>query len=263
MNTISFPKMGISFKIDPIALHYSGGGGIYWYGIIIAAGILLAILYCSHISQRENMQKDAIADLAICAIPFSVICARLYYVAFSWDSYKSTPADIIKIWEGGLAIYGGITGAVISAFVFCKIKKINVLQAFDICCLGLLIGQSIGRWGNFVNCEAHGGKCTYFWGMSINGDKPVHPTFLYESLWNALGFLILSKLNKKRSFNGFTFFLYLVWYGTGRFFIEGMRTDSLYLGSFRVSQLVALGCVVIGAASFAVLLRKNIKNKCS
>lgn len=259
MNIIEFPALGIKLNIDPVLIHYKNGGGVHWYGIIIAVGVLLAVLYSRYVATRENENKDAIVDLVLYAIPVSVLFARTYYVAFSWDSYKDNIIDVFKIWEGGIAIYGAIIGAVLTAFIFFKVKKMNVLKMFDICSLGLLIGQIIGRWGNFVNGEAHGGECTLPWGMSINGKGPFHPTFLYESLWNLIGFIILSKLNKKRPFYGFTFFMYIAWYGLGRFFIEGLRTDSLYLGSIRVSQLVGIVCFLIGIMFLIILHKKSKK----
>lgn len=262
MNNISFPKLGLEFNINPIALHYNFlGGGIYWYGIIIAAGIVLAVLYCRAAAKRAGENPDLISDLVIYAIPVSVIFARTYYVIFSWNDYKDNPKSIFYIWEGGIAIYGAVIGAVLTAWIFFRIKKRSVLKMFDICCMGLLIGQAIGRWGNFVNCEAFGGPCTFPWGMSINGDAPVHPTFLYESLWNAAGFLLLHFLNKRKPFDGFTFFSYITWYGIGRFFIEGMRTDSLYWGSIRVSQLVALLCALGGAAFLWANFTRKRKEK--
>lgn len=261
MNSISFPKLGLEFKIDPIAVHYSFlGGGVHWYGIIIAVGIILAVLYCRHEAKRVNENPDMIVDLVLYAIPVSIIFARIYYVIFSLDSYIKAPASVFYIWEGGLAIYGGIIGAVLTALVFFKSKKANVLKMFDICCMGLLIGQFIGRWGNFVNGEAFGGACPYIWGMSINGGDCVHPTFLYESLWNVLGFIILSILKYKKPFDGFIFFSYIAWYGFGRFFIEGLRTDSLYMGSIRVSQLAAAVCFITGTA-FNIIKCIHAKSK--
>ena len=261
MNIISFPRLGLSFKIDPVALKLPIFGGVHWYGVIIAAGIILAVLYCSFTARREGLPPDSVSDLVLYALPVAVICARIYYVAFSWDSYKDHPADVFKIWEGGIAIYGGIIGAVLSAWIYLRIKKMDVLKMFDICCPGLLIGQAVGRWGNFVNAEAYGGPCPYLWGMSINGGESVHPTFLYESLWNALGFVILSTLNKKRPFYGFTFFSYIIWYGAGRFFIEGMRTDSLYLGNIRISQAMAAVCVIAGSVCLAILKKRKTNQK--
>lgn len=257
MNNISFPRLGLSFDINPVAIKLPHFGGVHWYGIIIALGIILALCYCVRVAQREGVPADNVYDTLIYSLPVAIICARLYYVIFSWDKYKGSPIDILKIWEGGLAIYGGIIGSVIAAVTYFKIKKLGILKMCDICCLGLIIGQTVGRWGNFVNAEAFGGYCGYIWGMSINGGMSVHPTFLYESLWNLAGFIFLSRLHKKRPFYGFTFFSYLTWYGTGRFFIEGLRTDSLYIGSIRVSQLVALLCVVLGIAVLSYLAEKN------
>lgn len=261
MNNIAFPAMGLEFNIDRIAVRLPLLGGIYWYGIIIGLGIVLAALYCSHVAKRENENPDTIIELLLWALPVSIVCARTYYVAFEWESYRNNLMDIFKIWEGGIAIYGAIIGAIITALVFLKVKKLNVLKLFDICCMGLMIGQIVGRWGNFVNAEAYGGFCNFFWGMSINGNTPVHPTFLYESLWNLLGFIIISRLHKKRPFYGYTFFTYLSWYGVGRFFIEGLRTDSLYIGPFRVSQIVALLCVMLGIYALHYLAEKKEKKK--
>lgn len=257
MNNISFPKLGLSFDINPVAIDLPFLGGVHWYGIIIATGIILAVIYCSFIGKREDVSVDTLTDTLLYTLPVAIICARAYYVIFSWEDYRDNISDVFKIWEGGLAIYGGIIGAVVSAGIFFKVKKLPVLKMFDICCLGVLVGQSVGRWGNFVNAEAFGGACGYIWGMSINGGECVHPTFLYESLWNAAGLLVLSYFHKKRTYYGFTFFLYLTWYGFGRFFIEGLRSDSLYIGSIRISQLVALVCVALGAAANIYLAKKN------
>ncbi len=261
MNNISFPKLNISFDINPVAIDLPFLGGVRWYGLIIAFGIILAFLYCSMVAEKEGEKSDTVTDIVLYALPVSVICARAYYVIFSWDSYKNDLSSIYKIWEGGIAIYGAVIGAVLTAWIYCRVKKLNVLKIFDICCLGLMIGQFIGRWGNFVNCEAFGGLCSYPWGMSINGKPPVHPTFLYESLWNFLGFIILSLLHKKRPFYGYTFFNYLSWYGVGRFFVEGLRTDSLYLGGMRISQIIALLCVIGGIYALSILSEKSIARK--
>lgn len=258
MNNISFPHLNISFNINPVALDLPFLGGVRWYGIIITLGILLGFWYASVVAKREGINPDNITDILIYALPVSVIFARTYYVVFSWESYKDRLFDVFKIWEGGIAIYGAVIGAVLTAWIYCRVKKLNVLKIFDVCCMGLMIGQIIGRWGNFVNAEAFGGYCDYIWGMSINGANPVHPTFLYESLWNLCGLLILSKLHKKRPFYGYTFFAYLGWYGTGRYFIEGLRTDSLYLGGMRVSQLVAIVCVVFSVLALSFLSERHI-----
>lgn len=257
MNNISFPRLGLSFDINPVAIELPFLGGIRWYGLIIAAGIILALVYCSIIAKKEDVSVDILTDTVLYSLPAAIIFARIYYVVFSWESYRDNILDVFKIWEGGIAIYGAIAGAVLTAGVFFKIKKLNVLKMFDICCLGLIIGQAVGRWGNFVNAEAYGGVCTYIWGMSINGAAPVHPTFVYESLWNVAGLIILSLLHRKRPWYGFTFFSYIAWYGLGRFFIEGLRTDSLYIGSLRVSQLVSLICVIAGTAANIYLSKKK------
>lgn len=260
-NNITFPKLGLSFDINQVAIDIPFLGGVRWYGVIIGLGIVLAYLYCSRVLKREGENPETLTDLLLWALPITIICARLYYVIFSWDNYKNNLSDVFKIWEGGMAIYGGIIGAIIVAAVFLKIKKLNVLKIFDICCLGLLIGQAVGRWGNFVNAEAFGYCTNSFLGMSINGGAPVHPTFLYESLWNILGFCLLAFYQKRRPFNGFTFNCYLMWYGLGRFYIEGLRTDSLYLGPLRVSQMVAFLCIVIGIIGNVYLTCKNKNGK--
>ncbi len=259
VNNISFPKLGLSFDINQVAIDLPFLGGVRWYGILIGLGILLAVIYCSFIAKKEGESSDSVTDIVLWALPVSVIFARTYYVIFQWENYKDNLSDIFKIWEGGIAIYGAIIGAVLVAFIYCRIKKLSVLKMFDICCLGLLIGQAIGRWGNFVNAEAYGYACSHFLGMSINGGAPVHPTFLYESVWNTVGFVILSILQKKRPFYGFTFFSYIAWYGLGRFFVEGLRTDSLYLGSVRISQIVALICIILGISGNLYLAYKKIK----
>lgn len=257
MNNISFPKLGLSFDINPVAIDLPFLGGVHWYGVIIATGIILAVIYCSFLAKKEDVSPEILTDMLLYTLPVAIITARIYYVVFSWEDYRDNISDVFKIWEGGLAIYGGIIGAIVTAGIFFKIRKLNILKMFDICCLGLFIGQAVGRWGNFVNAEAFGGACSYIWGMSINGGECVHPTFLYESLWNIAGLIILSYLHKRRRYYGFTFFSYLAWYGTGRFFIEGLRSDSLYLGGIRISQLVALVCVFIGTAMNIYLSKRN------
>ena len=199
MNNISFPKLNINFDVNPVAIDAPFLGGVRWYGIIIAIGILLAVLYCSIVAEKEGEKSDVITDIVLYALPVSVIFARTYYVIFSWDSYKNDLSSVFAIWEGGIAIYGAIIGAVLTAWIYCKVKKLNILKLFDICCMGLMIGQFVGRWGNFVNCEAFGGYCSYPWGMSINGGMPVHPTFLYEIIWNIVGFAIINLIYRKKT----------------------------------------------------------------
>ncbi len=260
MKYVAFPLFGIELNINPVAFNILGKD-IYWYGLIITSGILLALIYCCYLAKKQNLDYNIVVDVALYGIPISVIFARIYYVIFSWDSYKDNLLDVFKIWNGGIAIYGAIIGAVITAFVYCKAKKVNVLKVFDICIMGVIIGQIIGRWGNFINVEAYGTQTTLPFGMEIyeNGKLiTVHPTFLYESLWNLIGFLILIFLQKKKKFDGQIFYSYLVWYGIGRFFVEGLRVDSLYFGTFRVSQIVAIVTMLIG---IILLLYNSIKTK--
>ena len=245
--TISFPGLGLSFNPSRVAFSI-GNKPIYWYGIIIAAGFLLAVYYAMRRADQFGLTQDNIIDMLICAVPLAIIGARAYYCLFSWNLYKDDPIRVLYIWEGGLAIYGGVIGAVIGLFLYTKGKKVKTSALLDIGGLGLLIGPSIGRWGNFMNREAFGAQTDSFLRMGLtdaNGATIyVHPTFLYESVWNAIGLLILHFYSKRRKFDGQIFLMYLGWYGLGRMFIEGLRTDSLYVGSsnLRVSQLLAGIC---------------------
>ncbi len=245
--TISFPGLGLSFNPSRVAFSI-GSKPIYWYGIIIAAGFLLAVYYAMRRANQFGLTQDNIIDMLICAVPLAIIGARAFYCLFSWNLYTDDPIRVLYIWEGGLAIYGGVIGAVIGLFLYTKMKKVKTSALLDIGGLGLLIGQSIGRWGNFMNREAFGAQTDSFLRMGLtdaNGATIyVHPTFLYESVWNAIGLLILHFYSKRRKFDGQIFLMYLGWYGLGRMFIEGLRTDSLYVGSsnLRVSQLLAGIC---------------------
>lgn len=249
---ISFPSLGIHLNPSRVAF-YIDNKGIYWYGIIIALGFLLAVLYACRRSDQFGLTQDNIIDMLLWAVPLAVIGARAYYCFFSWDMYRDDPIRVLYIWEGGLAIYGGVIGAVIGLLISTKMKKIKTTAMLDIGGLGLLIGQSIGRWGNFINREAFGEMTDSFLRMGLkdlNGNVTYyHPTFLYESLWNALGLLLLHFYSKKRKYDGQIFIMYVGWYGLGRVMIEGLRTDSLYvLGTnLRVSQLVAGLCAVVAA----------------
>ncbi len=256
VNTIGFPGLSIGpFKIcETINLF---GISIHLYGVIIALGILAAYFFCSRIAKEYNLTTDNLLDLIIFGLPSAIICARTYYVIFEWESYKDNLIDIFKIWNGGIAIYGAIIGACISSIIYCKVKKINLLNVLDIGAFGLLLGQMIGRWGNFVNAEAYGIVTDLPWRMELlDLGICVHPTFLYESLWNFGVFLILLLRRKKMAFSGEIFVSYITLYGLGRFWIEGLRTDSLYLGMFRVSQIVALLCVLTG---LSIIILKRIK----
>ena len=251
---ITFPMLGEGFKLTFLPYLTIFGWRIYWYGVIIAFGFLLAVLYCMKRAKDFGITQDDVVDMLICAVPLAVICARLYYVIFYRDSDGTNPyfdgqhdlLDLVQIWNGGLAIYGGVIGGVLGCALAAKLKKIPFRVLVDLGGLGLLIGQAIGRWGNFTNREAHGTDTTLPWRMGLVYSFKTfyfHPTFLYESLWNAVGFVLLHFWSKKRRrFDGETFLLYVIWYGIGRAMIEGLRTDSLYVGStnLRVSQLIAI-----------------------
>lgn len=254
---IGFEGLGIEpFTVDSVAFSI-GGFNIYWYAIIITVGLILAVVFAMWQAPKFDLTSDHILDVLLFGLPAAVICARAYYVLFTLDQYDSF-ADVINIRNGGLAIYGGIIGAFAVGIIYSKVKKINFLALFDIAALGFLIGQAVGRWGNFMNAEAHGGVTDLPWGMTIDSFGPYHPTFFYESLWNTVGFFLLLLFAKKWKKNhGEVFFLYLSWYGFGRFFIEGLRTDSLYLGSVRISQLLALVFFAVGLVLF-LLSRRNV-----
>lgn len=251
-HTIGFPNLGLEFTLSRVACTVLGKD-IYWYGIIICAGFILAALYVNSRTKDFGITSDNLTDCLIICVPLGIICARIYYVVFEWGYYAQHPGEIIAIWKGGIAIYGGIIGTLIGLFVYSRVKKLSLASLCDLAAFGLLIGQCIGRWGNFVNGEAHGGPTTLPWGMTIDGQSMVHPTFLYESLWNLIGFVLLHFYSKKRRFKGEIALLYAAWYGAGRAWIEGLRTDSLYIGSVRVSQLLAIiSCI----AAVAVLARQ-------
>ena len=246
-SAISFPSFGI--EIDPARSIDIGPLTIHFYGIIIALGLMLAVIYGYRRSKQFGLKEDDIVDGVLWIVPFAILCARLYYCVFSWDSYAKNPISILYIWEGGLAIYGGVLGAAVGIVVFCLAKKIKIGALLDLVSIGFLIGQSIGRWGNFFNREAFGAQTDSFFRMGLMNNYTGlwnyhHPTFLYESLWNAAGFVLLHTLSKRRKYDGQIALGYVAWYGLGRAFIEGLRTDSLYWGSFRVSQvLAAVSCI--------------------
>ncbi len=263
MALISFPSLGISVDIPRMAIAFGNGRGIYWYGIIIAIGVVLGYLYAHREAKRLGENPENVTDLLLWALPFSIVGKRAYYVIFEWDSYKDNFADVFKVWEGGLAIYGGVIAAVIVTLVFTKRRKLSALRYLDIGIMGVLLGQIIGRWGNFINQEAHGTPTTLPWGMLLDGETlPVHPTFLYESLWNLIGFLVLHFFSRKKPFDGSIFCGYLVWYGIGRFWIEGLRTDSLWLiePTLRVSQVLSAFLVIFGICCYFFLQRKKKLN---
>ena len=260
ISTLSFPGLGIGeFNVNSVAFTIFGRE-VAWYGVIITLGIILACAYVMFRAKQNGIKEDDVLDLALFVVPFGVIGARLYYVIMEIDHYDSF-WDVIAIWNGGLAIYGGIIAGGLTAFFVARYKKIDILLLLDILAPAVMIGQILGRWGNFMNAEAYGAPTDLPWRMGIHTvftDTYVHPTFLYESLWNLVGFLILNFFFKKKQYNGQIFFGYIAWYGLGRFFIEGLRADSLYFfgTSIRTSQLVAAICVLVGGG---MLVYKEIK----
>lgn len=246
-SVISFPSLGIS--VNPPRSISLGPLNIYFYGIIIACGLVLAVLYCMNRSKEFGIQEDDILDGVLWVTPFAICCARAYYCIFAWHEYAADPISVLYIWNGGLAIYGGVIGALIGVSVLCKLKKIKLPAMLDLVLLGFLIGQSIGRWGNFMNREAFGAPTDSFLRMGLYNTltgqtEYYHPTFLYESVWNLCGFVLLHFLSRRRKYDGQIALCYAAWYGLGRCLIEGLRMDSLYWGSFRVSQVLAgISCV--------------------
>ena len=279
MDFVSFPELGWRFNISQEIYSFTIGGhefSIRWYGLLIAIGFLLAVVYAYRRANEFRLSKDAMTDVVLVCTLFAFVGARLYYVIFSEDraAYFNDPLSILRVWEGGLAIYGGVIGAFVTALWMCPLKKVDTMRMFDLAAPGFLIGQAIGRWGNFFNQEAFGGNTTLPWGMtgSIIGSpyanatgydptQPVHPTFLYESLWCLLGLVLLHIVSKKAyRFRGQLFSLYIMWYGTGRFFIEQLRTDSLYIGTMPVSCLVAAVSVVGGLVLYFVLKNRDARS---
>ena len=265
MISISFPGIGIdTFQISSVAFTVFGRE-IRWYALIITLGLVLAFFYALYRSKQEGIKQDDLLDIAIFAIPCAIIGARAYYVLTSLSEYE-TFGEMIAIWNGGIAIYGAIIGGAITILCVCKYKKIKVMKAFDMVSPAVMIGQIIGRWGNFFNGEAYGAEVLessplYFIRMGLLPNIEsytkmhyFHPTFLYESVWNLIGFIIINSLYKKKKFDGQVFLMYITWYGFGRMFIEGLRTDSLYVGVFRISQVVGFTCFIVGS----VLLIYNL-----
>ena len=260
--TVSFPGLGIGeFSVDRVAFDLFGKP-IYWYGVIIMLGILSAFVHVAIRSKREGFTYDDMLDMGIFTVLFGVLGARLYYVVTTLDTHEyKTFIDVIAVWEGGLAIYGGIIGGCAALVLSAMYKKINPLKVMDAAGPGVMLAQAIGRWGNFMNGEAYGyeipsDSLLYPFRMGLLSEYThtgsemhfYHPTFLYESLWNITGFIIICFLYRKKKFNGQVALMYLSWYGFGRMFIEGLRTDSLLVGGFRISQVVGAVCFVVGTA---------------
>ena len=281
---VQFPGLGLDLTVNRVALAI-GGFNIYWYGVIIAAGMLLAMLYAFRNAVDYGIDSDRLVDVVAIGTVMAIVCARIYYVAMAPFAYQSL-WDMIDIRKGGIAIYGAVVGAFVFGGLAAKWRKVPLLPLFDLVSLGFLIGQGIGRWGNFVNQEAFGTNTTLPWGMYSEGTEaylksvqvtlpagvtvdpaaPVHPTFLYESIWCLVGFAVLASLYKKRRFNGQIFLGYIIWYGLGRAWIEGLRTDSLYLFHWtlfgqriRVSQAVSLVMVLVctGILIYRLAVKKD------
>jgi phosphatidylglycerol---prolipoprotein diacylglyceryl transferase len=259
MNETIQPLNPIAFTLGPISVH--------WYGVIIGSGLALALYLAIREGNRRGLDKDTFADLMLWAIPIAIISARIYYVIFEWEYYVKHPADIPQIWNGGIAIHGALIGSVLTAYVFAKKRGISFWKIADIAAPSIILGQAIGRWGNFMNQEAHGGEVTRSFlenlhlpqfiidQMYINGAY-YHPTFLYESIWDFAGFFLLIFLRLVNFRRGELFLSYVIWYSVGRFFIEGLRTDSLMIGSLRMAQMISIA-LVIGA--LAILIYRRTK----
>lgn len=223
---------------------------VRWYGILIATGVLLGAIIAIREAKRVGFDEETLLDLLIWAVPISVIGSRVYYVIFSWDLYRDNPIEALNFRSGGLAIHGAIIAAIIVTIIFTRIRKVNFWTIADICAPSIILGQAIGRWGNYANQEAHGGPTDLPWGIMVKGEK-VHPTFLYESIWNFLVFIfLLWYARKKQKVKGEIFLLYISLYSFIRFFIEGLRTDSLMLGQIRVAQLISIIGILISAFIF-------------
>ncbi len=265
MVTVSFPGLGIGeISFNKVAFSLFGTIEVRWYGIIMVTGIILAFLYAYYRSKHEGVTFDDLLDYAIFTVLSGIVGARLYYVITSGQKY--TFGEIFAIWNGGIAIYGAIIGGATALLCVSLYKKIKWQKAFDMVCPGVMIGQIVGRWGNFFNGEAYGespaaDSLLYFMRMELHHEGWANsylcqPTFLYESLWNLVGFLIINALYKKKKYDGQVFLMYITWYGFGRMFIEGLRTDSLMVGTFRISQVVAFLCFIVG---FALLVYLGVR----
>lgn len=261
---ITFPGLGITIDPSPVAFTI-GSKEIYWYGVIIAAGFLLAYVLMQRKAPRFGLTGDDVLDMLLWAVPIGVIGARIYYCAFYWELFRDDPISCLYIWEGGLAIYGGVIAGVLGLCLYSRVKKKPLPVVLDVASLGVIVGQICGRWGNFFNREAHGSETTSFLRMGLTGSDGVvryyHPTFLYESVWNLVGLLLMHVLSKKRKFDGEVCLFYFFWYGLGRVWIEGLRTDSLYLfgTGIRVSQLVAALCILAagGLLGYRLFVRRG------
>ncbi|SDM19723.1 prolipoprotein diacylglyceryl transferase [Sediminibacillus halophilus] len=254
--TCSAPALDrVFFELGPLT--------VYWYGVIIAAGAFLGLWLATREADRLGLNKDLFVDLIVFAIPIAIISARIYYVIFEWDRYDGgTWWDVFAIWEGGIAIHGALIGSVITAIIFARVRKVSFWQLADIAAPSIILGQAIGRWGNFMNQEAHGGPVSqaaydnflqylpdFITNQMCIGGVMYHPTFLYESVWNLIGLVLLLVLRQFNPRRGEVFLSYVIWYSIGRYYIEGMRTDSLYIiGQLRTAQVISIVLVILGIA---------------
>ena len=239
---------------DPVAFTIFGAE-IRWYGILIAIAFMVAILIASRRAPKFGIEGDTVLDFALWLMPLSIIGARLYYVIFSWDQYAGDIRSILDIRSGGLAIHGGIIAGVITAIIFCKVKKVSFLDMADLIFPEVALGQAIGRWGNFFNSEAHGGPTNLPWAIEVNGEM-VHPTFLYESIWCLLIFVFLIWLSDRRRFKGQIVCLYGMLYSAERFLVEGLRTDSLMIGQLKQAQVISAAIFLASLAGYIYLSRR-------
>lgn len=273
---ISFPGLFGDWQFTAGSIAIPIGHGIYWYGIILATGMLAGLLLCMKQARRFGLTQDNVLDMILWAVPACILGSRIYYVIFYLDLFRRTDGSFdwgkaVAIWDGGLAIYGTVIAGVLVALVFCRAKKLKFGAMTDLCVMGLLIGQAIGRWGNFMNREAFGTQTTLPWRMrlwtSASSYIEVHPTFLYESLWNLVGLaLILFVVSRARRFDGENTWFYFLWYGLGRAWVEGLRTDSLYLFNWtlfgqriRVSQLLSM--VMVAVSAFMLFYRIRVQKR--
>lgn len=259
------PLDRVFFQLGPIT--------IYWYGVIIATGVLLGLWLATKESERLGIQKETFVDLVLIAVPIAILGARAYYVIFQWDYYSKHIGEIPQIWNGGLAIHGGLIGAIATGVVFAKKRGLSFWKLADIAAPSIILGQAIGRWGNFMNQEAHGEPVSrefleslYLPDWIINQmyiqGQYYHPTFLYESIWNVLGFLVLLALRRRNIRRGELFLTYVIWYSIGRFFIEGLRTDSLMLTeTIRMAQFISLLLLLVAVGLIIVRRMKGLASE--
>lgn len=236
------------------------GIDVMWYGILMATGMILGTYLALKEAERVGISEDDVLNLAIFSIPAGVLGARLYYVIFNWGFYSQNPSQILNFRGGGMAIHGALIGGILAGLIYTKLKKINFFKMADIALIGMPLAQAIGRWGNYINGEAHGGPTNLPWGIMVDGIK-VHPTFLYESIWDFGIFVFLWMFRKKKKYEGQVAIYYIILYSLGRFFIEGLRTDSLMIGPLRMAQVISLVGVVGGIIAHIYLLKKNNNKK--